>query len=203
MYGVDKLKNAFVNSSLNIITNSKECDEIEIKKLKYGLEGLYSFITKFSVILIINMILGTTKEFILFHFSYALVRAFGFGIHAKTNIGCWITSSIVNIFIPQLIKRVIIDKYILIITGIISSIIIIIFAPADTKKRPLKNKHKRKQDKVLAIIVCITYLVIINYSNHYIIYCLTYALVFEAIMVNPITYIITKQSYNNYKKLNV
>ena len=203
MYGVDILKNAFINSSINLIKKNKECDNIEIKKLKYGLEGLYSFVTKFTIILLINVFLGTTIEFILFHFSYAILRAFAFGLHAKTNVGCWIVSTIIYVIIPQIIKYILIDKTLLLIIGIIASIVIAIFAPADTKKRPLKNKNKREQDKIIAISICVIYLILIYYANGYLTNCLTYSLLFESIMVNPITYILTKQSYNNYKRLNV
>lgn len=197
------MKNAFVTSSLNIISNSKECSEAELKKLKYGLEGLYSFTTKYFVILILNILLGNTIEFIVFHICYSLIRAFGFGLHAKTNVGCWIVSSIIYIGIPFMIKNIVISKSILLIIAVISSFIISLFAPADTKKRPLIHKDKRNQDKLIAIIICTLYLLMILFFNNFIIYCLTYALLFEAIMVNPLTYIISKQSYNNYKSLNV
>ena len=194
------MKNIFVNHSLNIIKNNKDCDEIEIKKLRYGLEGLYSFVTKSTIILLLNLLVGTIKEFVAFFISFALIRAFAFGVHAKTNIGCWITSIIVNVGIPLLIKYFFISKIYLIIISVITTIIISIFAPADTRKRPLKNINKRRQDKILAIIVSIIYLIMIILLNNYIIYCLTYALLYESIMVNPLTYMITKQSYNNYKK---
>ena len=197
------MKNAFVNHSLNIIKNNKECDEIEIIKLRYGLEGLYSFITKYTVIVLINILLKTFIPFFIFHLTYALIRSVAFGLHAKTNAGCWVASLLINIGIPLLIKYILINKIYLIIISIASSIIISIFAPADTKKRPLIHKDKRNQDKIIAIIICLIYITLVIYINNFVSYCITYALLFESVMVNPLTYIITKQSYNNYKKMNV
>lgn len=197
------MKDAFVNHSLNIIRSNKECDDIEIKKLKYGLEGLYSFVTKYTVIVLVNIFLNTFIEFFIFHIAYALIRSVGFGLHAKTNKGCWVVSLLVNISIPLLIKHVLIDKLYLIIVSIIAAIIIAIFAPADTKKRPLIHKNKRIQDKIIAIVICLVYILLIIYINNFFSYCITYALLFESIMVNPITYRLTKQSYNNYKNMNV
>lgn len=197
------MKNAFVNSSLNIISKENEYNEIELKKLKYGLEGLYSFVTKYTIILLLNIILGNMIEFIIFHLCYSLCRAFGFGLHAKTNIGCWIVSTIVYVFIPFCIKNIVFPKSIIVFIALVSSFTISLFAPADTKKRPLRNEEKRKQDKILAIIICVIYLFLITSFNNFITYCLTYALLFESIMVNPITYKLFKQSYNNYKNMNV
>ena len=203
MYGVDILKNAFVNRSLDIIKNSKECDEIELKKLRYGLEGFYSFITKYIFILIINIILGTVLEFIIFHLAYAFIRSVGFGLHAKTNIGCWIFSTIINVGIPLIIKYYYVPKNILIVLWLISFIAISIFAPADTKKRPLIRKKQRIQNKIIAIIVCLVYLLLMIFLDNFIVNTLVYALLFEAVMVNPLSYLLTKQSFNNYKNSNV
>ena len=194
------MKEKFLNSSMKLIKNNHNYSKEQLEIIEYGLEGLYSFVTKSTIILLLNLLVGTIKEFVAFFISFALIRAFAFGVHAKTNIGCWITSIIVNVGIPLLIKYFFISKIYLIIISVITTIIISIFAPADTRKRPLKNINKRRQDKILAIIVSIIYLIMIILLNDYIIYCLTYALLYESIMVNPLTYMITKQSYNNYKK---
>ena len=194
---------AFVNTSLNIILNNKECSEHELIKIKYGLEGLYSFVTKYTFILLLNILLGTTLEFIVFHVTYAIIRAFGFGLHAKTNLGCWIISTISFVIIPFIIKNIFISKLILFVIGVIATVIIIIFAPADTKKRPLIHKDKRMQNKVISIIICLLYLCLIYILNNFIVNCLAYALLFESLMINPLSYMISKQSFNNYKKMNV
>lgn len=49
--GVDRMKQAFLDSSCSILKQYGHASLAkEMVKLKYGLEGLYSFITKFLVV---------------------------------------------------------------------------------------------------------------------------------------------------------
>ena len=194
------MKEAFVNSSIRYLKKNGYNSELEIEKYTYGLEGLYAFVTKISFVLVINIIFGTWLEFLIFHILYSLIRTFAFGTHAKNNFWCWIFTSILFISIPNLIKYIFIDKTIIFVVSVISAIIISTFAPADTKLRPLIHKDKRLVDKILSIIICITYILIIIFVNNSLLStCLMYALLLEAVMVNPLTYLIFGQSFNNYK----
>ena len=81
-----------------------------------------------------------------------------------------------------------------------SRVCIIFFAPSDTVKRPLYNKKKRIIRKILNIILAIIYVVValILKSNYFYTLILT-SLIIEVIVINPLTYKIFKQPYNNYK----
>ena len=95
---------------------------------------------------------------------------------------------------------VFIDKTILLLVACISAVIISTFAPADTLLRPLIHKDKRIIDKILSVSISISYILLIIFVNNPLITtCLMYALLLEAIMVNPLTYLIFGQSFNNYK----
>ena len=194
------MKDLFVTSSMNYLIKNGYNSEEEIEKYTYGLEGLYSFVTKFGAMLILNIIFKTWLEFLVFQFTYSFIRAVAFGTHAKNNILCWISTSITFIGLPLFIKYIEITKLILLIVSIISSIIIIIFAPADTEARPLIDANKRKQNKILSSVVCLIFLLImIVLNNNLINKCIFYALLLEAIMVNPLTYYVFGHPYNNYK----
>ena len=76
-----------------------------------------------------------------------------------------------------------------------------IFAPADTEKRPLLNKKKRNIYKIITIIFVITFIVLILFlENIKITQTLMFALLIEAALTNPITYKIFRLPYNNYKR---
>ena len=53
------MKQKFVNSSINFITKYQECDDLKLKRLKYGLEGIYSLVVKLTVVLIIAILTKT------------------------------------------------------------------------------------------------------------------------------------------------
>ena len=90
----------------------------------------------------------------------------------------------------------------LIICGI-CLVLLLIFAPADTPKRPLKNKKKRIIRKLLTFIVGAIYtILVITFKNNYVSRLLVCCLIITTIVVSPLTYWLFGQTYNNYKKIN-
>ena len=79
-------------------------------------------------------------------------------------------------------------------------ILIAIYAPADTEKRPIVSKARRQTYKIISIIISISYMIIsLSINNNFISNSLLLSLLLELIMINPLTYKIYKQPYNNYK----
>ena len=70
------MKEKFVNSSIKFIMKYQECDDLKLKKLNYGLQGIYSLIVKLSVIIIIAIITKTIKQTIWFLFFYTAYISF-------------------------------------------------------------------------------------------------------------------------------
>ena len=65
----------------------------------------------------------------------------------------------------------------------------LIFAPADTKKRPMINKKRKLKFKLMLLIFSIIYLFIIVYFKN-ISNLVLGSMLLEAILVNPIGYIL-------------
>ena len=138
------MKNIFINSCMSIITDyNKNLSRKEIDTMKYGLEGLYLTITKLIIIFIISLILGIFKEVLLLILIFNGIRLTSFGVHAKKSIDCLISSMLFFLIFPILCIKLTIPLLIKQILFIPLVIFIGIFAPADTEKRPLKNKKKR------------------------------------------------------------
>lgn len=194
------MKEKFVNSSIKFIMKYQECDDLKLKKLNYGLQGIYSLIVKLSVVIIIAIITKTINQTLLFLLFYTGIRTYSFGWHAKTNIGCWISSITVYNIIPLLIKNYIIPDLIGYIILGISMISMILWSPADTKKRPLIRKEHRKKCKIISTTVLIIYIVLFVLKiNHLINNAIIYASFIQSLYINPLFYKITKTQFNNYK----
>lgn len=194
------MKNKVLDYLINTIKKYYKYDVVKLKEIRYGLESLYLSIIKFIVIFIISFFIKTTKELCLFFLTYGILRMFAFGVHAKKSIHCWIISLLTFGIIPLLIKTYKINLYIILITSIICLLLIIIYAPADTEKRPLINKKKRIIFKILSIITTITYIILIIYVKNYYKNLLFYSIILETIFILPITYKLLGVKYNNYKK---
>lgn len=194
------MKEKFVNSSISFISKYEECDDLKMKKLKYGLEGIYNLLVKLVVILLIAILTNTIAKTALLILFYAGIRTFSFGWHAKSSLGCWISSLLVYIIIPVFLINIPIKDLIGYIILGISLISMILWAPADTPKRPLIRKRQRLKAKIISIIIVILYSIMYLAINISIIKnVIIYALLIQTILINPITYKITNTRFNNYK----
>ena len=193
------MKKEIIDKLTNFIINNKSCSEKDIKVYKYGLEALYNLLTKTVVILLLSILLGTIKECIILIFVYTSLRIFSYGLHASSSIGCWLTTIPIYIGGSLFIKFAIIPKHILAISWAIYSIFVVLWAPADTKKRPLIRSERRKKLKIESLIVCFIYYLIITYSNNQILLnTILFAFSLQSICICPLTYKITNNQFNNY-----
>lgn len=184
----------------NIKKNKSDLNEEQLEIIEYGLEGLYLTIIKIIIILLLAIVLDILKETVLMIIFYNVTRFFTFGLHAKTSTACLITSLLLFIGGTYLATYLQIPLIVKIILSIICLILICIYAPADTEKRPLINPKKRKRFKIQSIIISIIMGVLIIYLNDsYISNFMVIGQLEVVIMILPITYKIYGLPYNNYK----
>lgn len=194
------MKEKFINSSLTFISKYETCDELKTIKLKYGLEAIYNLIVKSIVVLIIACIFNTFIETLLIMLFYSCIRTFSYGLHAKNNTLCWILTITLYNIVPILSKNINIPNFIGYIILGLSFISMMLWAPADTPKKPLIRVKNRRICKSMSLIVIIIYSIIFTINiNTTINNTLIYAILIQTIMINPLTYKITRTKFNNYK----
>lgn len=188
------------NITSNIKKNKPDITEEELEIIEYGLESLYLTTEKIVVILFLSIILNIFKETILMLLCYNILRFFAFGLHAKNSIACLVTSLILFIGGTYLSIYLNTSIEIKLILSIICLILVAIYAPADTEKRPLINKKKRNRFKFLSILTSLIMISIITYfDGSYISNFMLIGFIESTIMILPITYKIYGLPYNNYK----
>lgn len=193
------MKEQIINNTINLINGNKVCSDTDLKIYRYGMECIYTLITKTLVVFLISIIIGTTKEFLLLLIFYALLRSYAFGIHASSNKACWISTIAIYIGGSILIKYLAIPKFIIVITWMITSVFFIMWAPADTPKRPILKVKKRRKLKIKSLIViAIYYLLIYFINNQTILNALFLSMVLEGSCICPLLYKILKTPFNNY-----
>lgn len=199
------MKKLIINKCMELVTTyNKDLSQRDIDKIKYGLEGLYLTITKLIFIIIVSIILGIWKETLLLILIFNGIRLTAFGVHAKRSIDCLISSTLFFILFPIICIKLSIPLIVKVILFIPLTVLIGIFAPADTEKRPLINKKKRKIYKMLSIMISIIYMTIaIVIKDNTLSNCFIFAIVIQIIIMLPITYKIFGVSYNNYKTYEV
>lgn len=194
------MKTAVINKMVNFLSKYETYEGEDLERLKYGLEGIYLTITKLVVILLLAIILNILKEVILTLLFFNIIRYFGFGIHAKKSWQCLISSTICFIVLPYIMLNINISKFSMLIISIVCLIDLLIFAPADTIKRPLKNKKKKLIRKIATVIVAIIYIILsLVIDNQELSTIFILSVIIESLMVNPLIYMLLNQSFNNYK----
>lgn len=193
------MKEVIINNVMLNIKNNKDFTEQKLCEIKYGLESLYLTLTKIVVIYLISILLKTSKELSLVFLFYGILRLTGFGVHAKGSKECWIASLLVFVPFPYLLKVVLIPKYINIILSVIGTILLLIYSPADTKKRPLIHEKKRIMYKIITALIASIYTIInVFIKDNILSNTLTFAILLEMVMVLPISYKLFGLTYNNY-----
>ena len=193
------MKEVIINNVMLNIKNNKDFTEQKLCEIKYGLESLYLTLTKIVVIYLISILLKTSKELSLVFLFYGILRLTGFGLHAKNTKECWIISLLILVPFPYLLKVVLIPKYINIIISVLGTILLLIYSPADTKKRPLIHKKKRIMYKIITVLIASIYTMInVFIKDNILSNTLTFAILLEMVMVLPISYKLFGLTYNNY-----
>ncbi|MCI8547639.1 MAG: hypothetical protein HFJ38_01980 [Bacilli bacterium] len=193
------MKEKFLDFSINLIEKYQNISEGDIPKLRYGLEGLYLTFTKMIVIFLLAIVLGIFKEILILLFFFNIIRFTGFGFHARKSSECLFLSILSFVLMPFLLLRLDISKNMILIIGILGTIYLFFYAPADTIKRPLPNKKKRIIRKAITVITSIIFTILAFLLNDYTISILfVSSIAIEDIMVSPITYKVFGQPYRNY-----
>lgn len=195
------MKNYFLKKiRKEIIKQYPKYSKDKVDEIMYGVEGIYLTITKTIIISLIALILGVFKELIFLLISFNFIRLFAFGIHANKSWICLLFSSTLFLSGAYLCKILVIPKNILITLFLIVLLIISIYAPSDTVKRPLIKKKRRIIFKILSIAVVIIYFILtLIIKNNLFINAIIIGLIIECILILPTTYMIFKMPYKNYK----
>ena len=193
----DKIMNKIMNFIKKYNPNHNE-EQLEI--IQYGLEAIYITITKTIIVFIIAYLLGMLNQMIIFLLFYIVIRLFAFGFHAKNSIQCLIVSTSIFFGATYLCMLVKFPIYIKILLCIINVLLINKWAPADTEKRPIVSKKRRRVYKTLSTLIAITFsLISIFISNEFISNCLIISISVQCFMISPYIYKLFGLPYDNYK----
>lgn len=196
------IKKFIIQHSLQLVSDIyPSYDSTKMDEIRYGLESIYLSITKVVVILLITLLLGIFKESIILLLFFNGLRTTAFGIHASKSWMCWVSSSILFIGIPYLCIYLNIPSIFQYIMMILSTICFLLYAPADTKKRPLVRKNRRIKFKILTLIIVSVYLFIFfNTNSVFIKNAIVWSMVLESVLIHPLTYRVFHLPYKNYER---
>lgn len=183
---------------------NSEIDDERAEIINYGLQLLVGEIPKMLITIGIAYLLGILKLTIIMVILILPYRAFSGGFHLHTHIGCILSTNLFYCGIAKISNYIYLhslEKVIFVLCVWIFGIIIIsLYAPADTENVPILRKKERKQKKILSYITFTLGLILaLVINNNAVCNIIIFGYLIQTIMITPIAYKITKNSYG-YKK---
>jgi len=125
--------------------------------IKYTVIQLLGELIKLSIMVALVWPFGIAHLLLIAVFSMGIYRIPSGGVHSRSHVACFITSSVLflgNVILSSIIKGPYLD--ILYIFIFLFNIPVILFlAPADTEMRPVVSKKQRKKLKIISFICMI------------------------------------------------
>lgn len=188
----------FQNFILNNSNEEISSDDLEIAL--YGMEVIYSLSTKILLFLFISIIFGCTKKYFFVFLLIATIRSTSFGFHSNSEIGCYITTFLIIFGTIYLSTNCSFNYTFKIIICILSIISAILYAPADTEKKPLTNKTIRIILKIITLCSSLIFSFYTLNNNGFMSNAIICILIINSINISPILYNIFKRRYRNYEQ---
>ena len=199
------MKKKIMNSAETIIRkNYPSYDDEKMEIIMYGLEGIYLSITKLVIITLVSYLLGIFKEYVVVLLLFNVLRLTAFGLHANNSNACLFTSMSAFIITPYLCSFLVLNMYVKLGLGIFCVICFILYAPADTEKRPIVNPKRRLVYKIVTTLTGICFVIgALVLKENFICNALIFSMLIEVFLIHPLTYKVFNMSYDNYKNFKV
>ena len=152
---IDKICNSILK---RIREEMPEVDDKRAEVINYGLQMIIGEAPKLIITIGIAYLLGVLKLTILAYLLLLPYKYFVGGVHAKTHLGCLITTPAIycgNAFISKSFTFISMRyRYLIIfLVWIFSIIVITLYAPADTEEVPILRKDERRFKKIMSYII--------------------------------------------------
>lgn len=147
---IERMSNYILDNFL--YRNEKvEGDEREV--MLFGITRILEDIPKYTIIFLIAYFCNILQYVGIVLAVTIIYKGFIGGAHARTNIGCLISSIIYFILPVYLAKYININIYLLSAVTLLSSLLVIWkIAPADTEEIPILKKAKRNRLKLFGLV---------------------------------------------------
>lgn len=134
-------------------------EHIDYLKMRLGMQVFVGNVTKTIITYGVSILCHLFFYTLTVHLSYFLIRQYAHGAHAKSSFACHVQNLLLFVLLPWLIGYMKVSSLIMYPLAIIGFIILMIYAPAATKKQPIPQRLV-KGKKLKTVIVTLLLLVI-------------------------------------------
>lgn len=150
--------------STKIVNNWIESNIIDISDkevYEYGIVITIEYLASLITTAIIAIFSGEIIASATFYVGFKYLRSYAGGIHAKTFLGCYISSSLIILISVLLIKYNYISIFVYRICGLLASVYLINTRPVDNENKRASKEEKLKFNRSKNIVLLIISLIIL------------------------------------------
>ncbi|EOC99989.1 accessory gene regulator ArgB-like protein [Caldisalinibacter kiritimatiensis] len=136
--------------------NDSNLTELQMKKIRFGMECLLNELSKFLIYLSVFTVFGVVKQYFVSVIFFGLLRGITGGYHEDTYWKCFRTTFILFIIIIFIGTKFSFNFQVSVLLILISLIISYIYAPVDHPNKPIISKKRRIALKYFSMIIIIT-----------------------------------------------
>lgn len=186
----------FVNKS----TQSKT--KVELEQIQYGIHILLNNLIKLTVVFLAAYFLGIFKYVIIAFLSFSFLRSSASGIHARTSITCLISTAAIFLGAAYLGISIQLGYRDISVVFTTCTLLLYLYAPADTEEKPLVSKRLRRRLKIFALgSNVLLFAVCLILKGSIFASVITFSVLIECLSITPFIYFIFKRRYRNYENV--
>ena len=164
------MQSNFVQKVVNELVVNNIIDSEDKELYTYGLQQGALMVLNILTVLIVGKIFGMLWESVIFMVTYIPLRSYAGGYHARTQLGCYISSVVLIVAVLLGIRFIPWTNLITIMISIISGLIIYILSPVEDSNKPLDSEevklYGKKARKILAFEWSTLILLIVSRQNN-------------------------------------
>lgn len=158
-----------ISSAANNITNYLICEKVikddDREIYQYGFEQVFSSLLNIATMLLLGIILGKIYQSLVLILSFMALRSYSGGYHANTPLHCYLLTVMSISAALSIMKFITIDRFICLGLLVLSSVVILLLSPIDSKNKPLdeieKIIYRKKTIIVWSVETCVAIVFII------------------------------------------
>lgn len=135
-----------------IYKNNSELDNIQLKKIEYGLICILEEISKTILYFAIFGFFSSIRYFIVAMLFFGSLRVIAGGYHSKGYWSCFFTTLGIFVISIYIGRNIHLTNLLQGIMGTIALGLFILFAPVDHPNKPILSDVRRKKIKILSIL---------------------------------------------------
>lgn len=123
--------------------------------ISYGMELIISSIIGIFLLIGISIGFGQPFSWLAFLLGFVPLRVSAGGYHAKNHFLCYITIGGLFVVCQLTAAEIIISPFLPVIVSTIAAVLVLIFSPIQSPKKPLARQSRRANRIASLIVVCI------------------------------------------------